>query len=328
MPGDTFASGTGDKPQEIMTNPTRGNSVGLNWTGQVGNDQAGHEAPYTSLLSLTSSISSRPIMSTGGGILSPNICSQFTPSPVPTDTTTSTVTLTTSSASVSAQKWEQHYKLWVPAPQGGRIDLSDTGPATIHHASMPGPQLDFSPPVDSLLTSTTSLPGGSYQDPAMISRPTSTPVRQEGVLPVPIPEGEETFAPAVEQGASGDAATHLAHEEPCTSSTMSVIDTAHSTNGMAEGLLCPTTGCGYTTTTHVPDDTDLAAKIQLLQVHIAAVHNGGGGQVRTPGSSDGTIAAAYKDPRNSCTSRSKNSRKRNKSRKFDVHCSGMVTMLF
>ena len=41
-----------------------------------------------------------------------------------------------------------------------------------------------------------------------------------------------------------------------------------------------------------PDDTDLAAKIQLLQVHIAAVHNGGGGQVRTPGSSDGTIAAA------------------------------------
>ena len=40
-------------------------------------------------------------MSTGGGILSPDPCNQFTPSPVPADTTTSTVTLTTSSASVS-----------------------------------------------------------------------------------------------------------------------------------------------------------------------------------------------------------------------------------
>ena len=114
---------------------------------------------------------------------------------------------------------------------------------------------------------------------------------------------------------------------------------------MAEGLPCSTAGCEYTTTTQVPDDTDLALKIKLLQIHIAAVHSGGGGQVRTPGSTttddaveqtqverqehgDGVIAAAYKDPRNSCTSRSKNSRKRNKSRKFDVHCSGMVTMLF
>ena len=34
----------------------------------------------------------------------------------------------------------------------------------------------------------------------------------------------------------------------------------------------------------MPDDTDLAAKIQLLQIHTAAVHNSGGGQVRTPGS--------------------------------------------
>ena len=34
----------------------------------------------------------------------------------------------------------------------------------------------------------------------------------------------------------------------------------------------------------VPDDTDLAAKIQLLQIHTAAVQNSGGGQIRTPGS--------------------------------------------
>ena len=246
-------------------------------------------------------------MSTGGGSFSPNFCSQFTPSPVPIDTTTFTVTITTSSASVSAQKWEQHYKLWVPATQGRRINLSDTGPDTILHASMPVPQLAFSPPVDSLPASTTSLPGSTYQQPTTIGRPTSTPARQEDVLPVPIPGQEETIDPAVEQGASGDAATNLAHMGPC---------------------ICFTSGCGYTTTTQVPDDTEIAIKLQLLQIHIAAVHNGGGGQVRTPGSSDGTIAAAYKDPRNSCTSRSKNSRKRNKSRKSDVHCSGTVTMLF
>ena len=65
----------------------------------------------------------------------------------------------------------------MPAPQGGRINLLDTGPAKIHHASMPSPQLDFSPLVDSLPTSTTSLPGGSYQDPTMNSRPTSIPAQ-------------------------------------------------------------------------------------------------------------------------------------------------------
>ena len=95
----------------------------------------------------------------------------------------------------------------------------------------------------------------------------------------------------------------------------------------------------------MPDDTDLALKVQLLQIHIAAVHNSEGGQVCTPGSTttddaieqtkverqehgDGTIAAAYKAPRNSSPSRSKKSRKRTKSRKPAVSSSGeMATML-
>ena len=53
---------------------------------------------------------------------------------------------------------------------------------------------------------------------------------------------------------------------------------------MAEGLPCSDANCGYTTTSQVPDDTDLTAKIQLLQIHAATLHNGGGGQGRTPGS--------------------------------------------
>merc|ERR1711888_330103 len=124
--------------QDIIPNSTQGNNLGIHWTEQVRNDQAGHEANTTSLLSLTPSMPSRPLMSTGGGFLSPLQYSRFTPSQVPSDTTTSTVTLTTSSASVSAQKWEQHYKLWVPAPQGGRINLSDTGPTTMNPAAVPG----------------------------------------------------------------------------------------------------------------------------------------------------------------------------------------------
>ena len=44
---------------------------------------------------------------------------------------------------------------------------------------------------------------------------------------------------------------------------------------------------------------------------------------------DGAIAAGYKAPRNSSTSRSKKSRKRTKSRKSDVPYSGeMATMLY
>ena len=113
---------------------------------------------------------------------------------------------------------------------------------------------------------------------------------------------------------------------------------------MAEGLLCSDTGCGYTTTTQVPDDTDLALKIKLLQIHQAVVHNGGGGdtgnfstttddaveqtKVERNVHGDGTITAAYKAPCNSSTSRSKKSKKRTKSRRTDVHSSGeLATMI-
>ena len=36
---------------------------------------------------------------------------------------------------------------------------------------------------------------------------------------------------------------------------------------MATGLRCTHTPCEYTTTSQVPDDTDLAMKIRLLEVH-------------------------------------------------------------
>ena len=49
---------------------------------------------------------------------------------------------------------------------------------------------------------------------------------------------------------------------------------------MATGLACSITDCGYITTTQVADDTDLASKIQLLQVHAPSAHNDGGGAVQ------------------------------------------------
>ena len=53
---------------------------------------------------------------------------------------------------------------------------------------------------------------------------------------------------------------------------------------MAEGLPCSIPNCGYTTTTQVPDETDLASKIQLLQIHASSAHHTGVEAVRTPGS--------------------------------------------
>ena len=46
---------------------------------------------------------------------------------------------------------------------------------------------------------------------------------------------------------------------------------------MATGLRCSVFTCQYTTTTQVPDDTDLASKIELLKIHQATVHPQGGG---------------------------------------------------
>ena len=108
---------------------------------------------------------------------------------------------------------------------------------------------------------------------------------------------------------------------------------------MAEGLPCSIAGCEYTTTTQVPDDTDLALKIKLLQIHMAAVHDTGTLSNTTDDAveqieverhehGDGTVTAAYKAPRGSCTSRSKKSRKRTKSKKPAVSSSGEIaTML-
>merc|ERR1712215_211561 len=91
-PGATFATGAGAISQGILTTQPQGTNFGISWPEQVMKFEVGHEAHGNSLLSLTSSASSRPIMSTGGGVLSTTSSSQFTPNPVLTDTTTSTVT--------------------------------------------------------------------------------------------------------------------------------------------------------------------------------------------------------------------------------------------
>ena len=50
----------------------------------------------------------------------------------------------------------------------------------------------------------------------------------------------------------------------------------------APGLACSVPTCTYTTTDTVPDDTDIASKIQLLQIHTSAAHQGGPA-TRAPG---------------------------------------------
>ena len=76
-------------------------------------------------------------MSMGCGFSSSNNYSQFTPNPVPTAATTSTVTITTSPATMNTKQWEQHHKLWKPAPQGWRHDLLENGPATMLPDTLP-----------------------------------------------------------------------------------------------------------------------------------------------------------------------------------------------
>ena len=51
---------------------------------------------------------------------------------------------------------------------------------------------------------------------------------------------------------------------------------------MATGLAYSVAACEYTTTAQVPDETDIASKIQLFQIHASSVHQGGGA-ARTPG---------------------------------------------
>ena len=53
---------------------------------------------------------------------------------------------------------------------------------------------------------------------------------------------------------------------------------------MATGIRCTDNVCEYTTTSQVPDETDLDIKVRLLEVHQATVHpQGGAGAVRVPG---------------------------------------------
>ena len=52
---------------------------------------------------------------------------------------------------------------------------------------------------------------------------------------------------------------------------------------MATGLRCTHTPCEYTTTSQVPDDTDLAMKIRLLEVHNTVHTQGGAGAGHVPG---------------------------------------------
>ena len=53
---------------------------------------------------------------------------------------------------------------------------------------------------------------------------------------------------------------------------------------MTTGLGCTIHPCEYNTDSQVPADTDFNIKVQLLQIHEDSVHNGGGGEVCTPGS--------------------------------------------
>ena len=41
-------------------------------------------------------------------------------------------------------------------------------------------------------------------------------------------------------------------------------------------MACTVATCGYNTSDQVPDETDVASKIQLLQIHASSVHQGGG----------------------------------------------------
>ena len=138
------------------------------------------------------------------------------------------------------------------------------------------------------------------------------------------------FALAVDKGVSGDAISNLAHMEPCISSTT------------ADGKACSYANCGFVTTVTVPSGVELDEEYQWLQLqrqeltkHCTRVHNTGNLSTSTDDVAeqttvghhehgDGTIVAAYKAPRNSCTSRSKKSRKRTKSRKYDDNYSGTI----
>ena len=48
------------------------------------------------------------------------------------------------SKSMSNQQWEQHYKLWVPAQQGGQINPMGIGTSAIQPAAILGQPINFS----------------------------------------------------------------------------------------------------------------------------------------------------------------------------------------
>ena len=88
----------------------------------------------------------------------------------------------------------------------------------MHPAAMPGSPFNFFQHDWPRLPTSTGL----YS--TTVSSITTTPAQgatkaiidtaKEKVLPVPITKPEETFAPTVVQGVSGDAASNLAHKKP------------------------------------------------------------------------------------------------------------------
>ena len=58
---------------------------------------------------------------------------------------------------------------------------------------------------------------------------------------------------------------------------------------MAVGLPCTIAGCEYTTTTQVPNDTEFAVKLQLVQTHLALAHPGFWDQLMTEVSDEALI---------------------------------------
>ena len=114
---------------------------------------------------------------------------------VPTAATTSTVTITTSPATMNTKQWEQHYKLWVPAPQGERRDPLGNGPATVLPATLPGQPFNFSQHDWPRLPLTTGLYSTTVSSITTTSAQGATKAivdtAQEKVLPVPITKQEK-----------------------------------------------------------------------------------------------------------------------------------------
>ena len=128
---------------------------------------------------------------------------QFTPNPVTTAATAPTVTVTTSPVSMTTQKWEQHYKLWVPAPQVGQISTMGIGQIATQPAAVTGQPITSSQqtwPSLPVTLGTTSITATSI--PTLCARAATKdddPLVQTDVLPVLLSKQEEGVADEVVQ---------------------------------------------------------------------------------------------------------------------------------